>query len=191
MENYNITQGSWQGWNDFLGINKEDNIESYLVNLIGDIEDGFMYNERRDELANLLVHDAKNSFLIHSVDAYKSVKPDNPTWHQVRIYQVDEYFALISANWNDTYQCHYVGSDVNITVNDFFRNVELLQDILANMLAFQIIPMLDMNDEKVRNAPLSDYFELAGFSVPKFTGKDSDNLKHVLLKLQKHKPKKN
>lgn len=187
MENDFIQQGSWQGWNDFLGVTKEDNIENYLVNLIGDIEDGFMFDERRDELASLLVHDTKNSFLIHSVYAYKSIKPDNTSWHQVRIYNVDEYFLVISVNWDNTYQHHYIGRDVNITVNDFFRNVEILQELFANMLAFQLMATLDMNNEEVRKSYISDYFASAGYEVPKFTKKDIHNLKHVLQKLPKKK----
>jgi hypothetical protein len=185
MKNTTLSNGYWQGWNEFLGIEKEIDIKNYLINLIGDIMDDFMFNDRKEELAKILVFDNTNSFLIHSVDAYRSINPDKISWMQVRIYFVDKYFIILSLNWDGASQCHYVGTNTNIAIRSFYDTVTTSQSLIHMFICFNPPPELDLSEENVSDFDLSGYYKLAGFNVSKFDQKDCKNLRHTISEFRK------
>jgi hypothetical protein len=180
MKTVEKQNGYWQGWNEFLGITKEVDIKNYIVNLIGDMKDGFMYNERKEELAKILVSDTTNSYLIHSVDAYRSFNPEKISWMQIRIYYVDKYFIVVSANWDSSSQCHYVGNNINYAVDSVYHSVQVSQELLSAMLSFHPLPQLDLDVEDASVLNSSDYYELFGYHMAEFTQNDCENLMHTL-----------
>jgi hypothetical protein len=187
MRTFEKQNGYWQGWNDFLGITKEVDVKNYLINLIGDIMDDFMYNERIEELANILVSDKTDSYLIHSTDAYRSFNPENISWMQIRIYYVDKYFIVISLNWDNASQCHYVGKNINYAADSVYHSVQVSQELLSAMLSFQPLPQLDLEVEDASVVNSSNYYELFGYNVAEFTLSDRENLRRILAEFRKSK----
>jgi len=185
MKNTNKSNGYWQGWNDFLGIDKKVDIKNYLINLIGDILDGFKFNERKKELAEILVSDTSNSFLVHSTDAYRSIKLDNNSWMQVRIYLVDIYFIVVSLNWDGAFQCHYVGTNTDIAISYFNKTVTTSQGLIQMFICFNPPPELDLSQESVSDFNLSDYYKLAGYDVPEFNQNDRKKLRQTISEFRK------
>lgn len=187
MKSINSTNGYWQGWDEFLGIRKEVDFKNYLINLIGDIMDNFMYNERKEELAKILVSDNSNSYLIHSTDAYRSFNPDNISWMQIRIYYVDIYFIVLSLNWDNASQCHYIGKNINYAADSFYQSIQVSQELLIAMLSFHPLPLLDLDIEDASVLNSSNFYELYGYHVAEFTLSDHESLKRSLDEIRKSK----
>ena len=179
----------WQGWNDFLGITKKD-IENYLTNLIGDIIDNFKFNERKVELVNLLVSDTTNSHLVYSVESYRSLSPIDPVWMHIRIYYVDEYFITSTVSWDNVITSHYIGKDINFTVDSFYHAVEATQGLIKSVIYFDTLSQIDLTEDSESSFNLHDFYEFVGYRVPEFTEGDCNKLSITLSSIQKKNHRK-
>lgn len=120
MELINNKGQNWQGWNDFLGT-KSDDAHNYILNIIGDIKDGFRVTENLKELGERLISDKSDSYLFHSQYSYNNTKQQSNRWLQVRIYKVDEHFIIIMYGHNAIIWCEYVGTDLMFAIEMFFK----------------------------------------------------------------------
>lgn len=108
----------WQGWNDFLGTENDDT-HNYIINLIGDIIDGFKVAEKVKELGERLLSDKSNSYLFHTEYVYKSINSKGRNWLQVLLYKVDEHFIFIMYCPKAIIWCEYLGTDLAFAIEKF------------------------------------------------------------------------
>jgi hypothetical protein len=108
----------WQGWNDFLGTKNEDT-HNYIINLIGDIIDGYKVAGKVKELGERLLSDKSDSYLFHSEYVYKCINSNGGQWLQVLLYKVDEHFIFIMYCHKAIIWCEYVGTDLAFAIEKF------------------------------------------------------------------------
>jgi hypothetical protein len=168
MEFINNKCEFWQGWNEFLGIDRDDS-HNYTLNLIGDILDGYKVRKRKKELLAILICDEGNSYHIKTVNAYNSINEHNESWMQVRLYKVDMYFLVMNLTQDGVSMLHYGGDNLNLAFDSFQMTIENSQAFIKNMLEVTNQSDLVMAVKKKVKIGSSDYYRSAGFEIPEYS----------------------
>lgn len=171
----------WQGWNDFLGISKDDT-HNYIINLIGDIFDGFNTKAREEELGEILTSGIGDSYLFFSEYVWKNIIREGEAWMQVLIYNIDEYFIIVKYNYDGVWFCRYVGENFRVAFDIFQREFKSSQSKFKTILDDFIQSEYDLSENTKSKVDSKDYYLLTGYLLPEITDSYFEYAKGSLFK---------
>ncbi|MBN2571391.1 MAG: hypothetical protein JXA68_04630 [Ignavibacteriales bacterium] len=183
MEFIDNKSQDWQGWNDFLGISKGD-AHNYIINLIGDIIDGFLTEKKEEELGEILTSVESDSYLFFSEYVYKYAMRESDAWMQLLIYKVEQYFVIVEFSSEGVILCSYAGDDLRFAFDLFRQIFETTQSRFKETLDRTILSVYDSKDNQLFNDDLRDYYLLTGYILPEITEDYFEYLKMSLSKYQ-------
>lgn len=186
MELIDNKSQNWQGWNDFLGISKDDT-HNYITNLIGDIIDGFNTEAREEELGEVLISDEAKSYLFFSEFVFKYAIRKSDAWMQVLIYKVEKYFIIVKYNFDGVWFCRYVGEDLRLAFDIFQREIESSQSDFKKILDDYIQSEYDLSEKVNLKVEYKDYYLLTGYIIPVVTESYFEYLEGSLTRMQESK----